>query len=458
MAAPTTTWEQLRAEIKTILGWACPVIGTCSAQGTTTTLIDTPRFQDNSGDYIYSESLTGMWIFRPDAAATGDRERRIAGLASDTGTLTIGVAWTNVPANAEQYEIWRIRPEIVFNQLEMVMRNFRQTTYQVIPFFTDADMEASGTSSYALSGAGAVSKVTALANVETGSQALFFNAATASEYVEGPSVRVLPSTQYFGSAIVRVDAGGPVYLAVWDKTNDAEIESGNRVDHSLEAFMSMQRTFNTPATCEEVAFRVYVTGSSDDAYIDCFSGPIKLTDVNFDLPTFITQDSEVRKLYIARYGVTHPSESGVYDARSRTFYEVNPQNYHARFGLHHAHAGRIEFRDGYSLPYLGEVWIECIRFAADVTTFAYTSAGETSPTTGLPRRLLGLAVAYRLCEWVTKNPDAVTDHVASTADASLSMGMVAAEVTPLVADYAKSLEVPQYPQEHPLNGRAFQRV
>ncbi len=78
--------------------------------------------------------------------------------------------------------------------------------------------------------------------------------------IEGPNVRVVPGQTYFGSVILRADVGGPMYFAIWDVTNNAEIENANRVSSSLERYMSLQRTFTVPTTCEEIEFRVYSHG------------------------------------------------------------------------------------------------------------------------------------------------------------------------------------------------------
>lgn len=78
--------------------------GTCSALGTPTTLIDAV-LRDSGVDAAF---LEGAWIYRPDAAATGDRVRRVAedGFAAASGTLTVDRAWTNAPASAEEYHVY----------------------------------------------------------------------------------------------------------------------------------------------------------------------------------------------------------------------------------------------------------------------------------------------------------------------------------------------------------------
>jgi len=84
---------------------------TCSALGTTTTLID-DKLKDEG---VSTDFLEGAWIYRPDAAAAGDKLRRVkaAGFATSTGTLSIDRAWTNAPASAEVYHIYTLLPPVL---------------------------------------------------------------------------------------------------------------------------------------------------------------------------------------------------------------------------------------------------------------------------------------------------------------------------------------------------------
>lgn len=84
--------------------------GTCSADGTTTTLIDVV-LRDTGVDSAF---LEGAWIYRPNAAATGDKCRRVKrdGYDATTGTLSFDRAYTNLPASAEVYHVFGLLPPI----------------------------------------------------------------------------------------------------------------------------------------------------------------------------------------------------------------------------------------------------------------------------------------------------------------------------------------------------------
>ena len=450
-----STYEGLRAEAAKIAPWLFPVISSASALGDTAYLIDTYLWE-SIGGYTEVESLArGLWVFRPDAATVTDRERKIGAIVIATGRITHdGVAWAVAPANAEQYEVHSIQPRISYNLLVKTMEELLIPTYAPVPGFTDADMGASGTSSYSLSGAGALSKVSAAANTPR-YQSLFFNAGTADEYVETASVKVESGQQYFASAGVRVDAGGPFILVVWDKTNDVEIESGNRVDHSSERFHSLQRRFATPATCEEVSLRLYCTGATDDAYIDYFSGPHKATDHRLPGPTGLVQNSSFRKLSVARYQLAHPSENGVYDSDSRYYDDFNAKDSYLRVDYHHANPYTIETPRNVSLP-LEELWAEILIPASDITAFAFTAAGETSPTTNAPKLLVASLWVKNVCEYILSYEPQDTE-VQSTRlrliDTKNPTGIPA-----LMADYSRDVETPTQIPAHPLHGRSFTSI
>lgn len=82
----------------------------CTANGTTTALTDA-TLQDQAADEHFYE---GAWIYRPDAAAAGDRVRRIKkdGLGWASNNLVPTRAWTNAPADEEEYHVFNWLPPV----------------------------------------------------------------------------------------------------------------------------------------------------------------------------------------------------------------------------------------------------------------------------------------------------------------------------------------------------------
>lgn len=382
----SSTQAAARSSLRLFAPWLIPVKSTFSANGNVAYGVDTVLFKEATVQTLDANQYDGMWLFRP-AADTADRIRRISGGSGNSGNgldlangrIYVNSDWSDAPDSGEAYEIHAIHPEETFRILrDDVLHNFHVPVIGPVMAFTDADMQESGTTSYTLSGAGSLSKVSTAANVHNGRQSLFFNAGTAGESVSSPAVRVHEGQQYFASVILRVDAGGPFYFAIYDNTNGAEIDSSDRVSSSHEGFMSLQRTFTPPSGCEEVLLQVIGTANTDDAYIQGFFGPFKASDRLFDLPSWIERSSELQKLLYADY--QYQVEAGVYDANSRAHVEHERfyADYHVRINNDAAHPSRIEFAPNSSLR-LAEMWAEALKPVDTHVTVLFTAAGETSP-------------------------------------------------------------------------------
>lgn len=104
--AQGTTFANLRAAAarEANAGWT----GSCSTTGTTTTLIDV-MLTDTGVSAEYGQ---GLWIYRPNATLSTDRQRRVAqgGFSPATGTFTVTRAWTNAPASGETYQVFAYYP------------------------------------------------------------------------------------------------------------------------------------------------------------------------------------------------------------------------------------------------------------------------------------------------------------------------------------------------------------
>ena len=74
--------------------------------GSTTTVLRDALLGDAFTDI---NALAGAWIYRPDAADSGDLLRRCTEAPFDgSDDLTVSRAWTNAPTNGEAYEIYTI--------------------------------------------------------------------------------------------------------------------------------------------------------------------------------------------------------------------------------------------------------------------------------------------------------------------------------------------------------------
>lgn len=434
------TLTPLRLEVQTIAPWLFPIISTMTGSPTTAYGVDGTKWADSNGDYLSAKSMVGEWIFRP-ASVTTERERRVggnAGLAVDAAAnfrfYHGGPVWTGAPVAGDAYEIHKLRPTESFNLLGGVLDQLLVATLQQLPSFTDSDMETTGVTNYTASNA-TLTKVATASQVYSGTQSQRVLLTGAGGYSRGPTYRVIPGLNYFVSAMVRADVGGPFILVVWDATNGAEINSGGRVSHSLEQFMSLQRQFTTPATCEEVQIEMLGTANTDDGYWDTSFGPMKQDDMVWKLPSWLNRTENLRKIMSARY--TTQYADGVFGGYSRTFDRpfVQSRDYQLRVDPHHANPYTLEFRR--NLP-LQELWMEALRPASDVYTLANTAAGESSPTVNLDQHMVALLWTKAMCEYVLAGAPNDVQATATLAQIEGPKGKIG-PLASLLKDYERDL-------------------
>ena len=338
----------------------------------------------------------------------------------------------------DQYEIWRIRPQTAFDLLVRVMERFPQHVLDTPQMFADANMETAGVASWTASSGATLTKVTTAANVHMGTQALRIQADSTDDYAESASIKVIPGQTYYVSTIARADVG-TVLLVVYDKTNSAEIESSSRVSHSLEKYMQLWRTFTVPSTCEEISVRLQLSGATDDGYFDRVSGPYLMGRGVIPAPSWMATGSNLGKLLTAKYERTYAN--GVNDAESRVFsapWQRGPE-YTTRLIHQDANQYRIELSR--PIPQ-AEIWLEATRPAADFTTFVFTAAGETSPTTSIPKDLLALRWLEEICEHVLDFEEPSLHDEAAETLTKIRSGISANSLAQKMREYTADLVTP----------------
>lgn len=440
----SVTWESARAWISSRAPWLIPAIGMTSASGAANYLVDTALWTNPAGNYLTPKNAAGMSLLFPDAS--GDqRERRVSG--TTPVDITNGRLYWDGPALSGsvgagvQYELASRPWQVIYNVFTRTLREFLLPDFSSLPVYPDADMEATGITGHTLVGAGSLTKDTTPGNVYSGARSLKFTAGAASDYLEEPSIIVKPGASEFGSVILSV-VSGRFSFAVWDKTNDREI--GTRVSSDLPGFMSLQRTFDVPSDCKQIAYRVYCSSASDEAYIDCFHGPYKQDDYVINAPSHLTKPSLLRKVVEASYT---SYEDKVYDATSRVVTQWYPRDYYLRTNSAHANPYRFEMRR--RMPQ-AEVWIETLRKGSSVYTPAFTAAGETSPAINIDEDLFGLQYLANLCKEILTFAPADVEATATLAQVMRSKGEGGDGLPALMAEYSKSLETPLQEPPYPV--------
>jgi hypothetical protein len=208
--------------------------------------------------------------------------------------------------------------------INKALRELRYRTMAPLTFVTDGDMESSGTTAWTASNA-TLSKVTTAAYLRTGAQALRVLATAGSGYAQSGTILVNPTfaSAWHVRAVVQADVG-TARLIAYDVTNSAEIESE---DYTLRGHGLIDFSFELPATCEALAFRLMSVANSDDTYWDnLIAFPAGTRE--WPLPSYLTRPGQ-----LLRVGWVTPDQGradlGVF--RSYGWHEVrrndsNPNN------------------------------------------------------------------------------------------------------------------------------------
>lgn len=245
-----------------------------------------------------------------------DRVRRALDLDTVNGRLDVdGGNWSNTADTA--YEVLGVHPDeandaIMRGQKKQVDRDFRPAGV-----YPDSDMETAGVEYYdgtlgssAVSNAG-VTKDTDSADVFSGTQSLFINLTGAGGYCRFQRYRVQPNKKVWLAIIGKTT--GTMTVKVWDYSNSAYI--GTTRSYSGADFALIERSFTTPAGCEEIQIEVGGTDATDDVWVDSTFGPIVQGRRRFRLPTEFAESYQVR--YVRESRFLSKLADGVYDAYSR---------------------------------------------------------------------------------------------------------------------------------------------
>ena len=444
------TIVQLRDYLHAIAPFIIPRISTWSATGDTTYGIDI--YNAYSADSINQPGQfgTGLYIYQPAVSSALNRVRPWGPPASGEsnpgdGKIYInGTPWT-APVSGQRYESWSIDPKHGFDVLsEVSMRNYLLPAYGPLQRFTNADCQSvTGWSA----NVGTVALETDAAHIQTGKSSIKFTASGAGDYAIGPSFSVTHNTSQFLSVNFKVAAGDAAFYPVlYDETNSAEIQSSGRVGHAREQFCVVQRMFEIPDGCERAHFRLVATNTGDIAYIDYVNGPWKPTDKVIDLPSTLNKVHHVRKVITARYEQPISSINGGYDAFTRAFSPPLDwrRDYGVRINHGSANANKLEITQNYRFPN-AERWIEIVRPAYDLCTWAYTAAGDSSPTCPGDVQMLGMYWLRDLDELAVR-PDPRDLDVIRSLDVLLGEKVngkrKGGRLTAAIASYERDLETP----------------
>jgi hypothetical protein len=266
----STDLQTLIQNIAKELGYAS---GTCSAEGTTTTVIDASTDSPLDPDDDAALYDNAWLMIESDSAETPlnvGAVRRVTTYAPSTGTLTLSRALADATTVTQSYGIYQGAPPFrvgtrkgLAEYVGDVLGALRYREYSLLTLVTDGAFDASTTlSNWAMSGLGAAQQSTE--HRTSGQYSLRVTAAADGEYVESQNARVQPGEPY----VLHLDywCAGAVRVVLCDATNSADLADTGELAGSGRA-----RLWATvPDDCEEVTVRVY-TPNAVAAYLDTAS-------------------------------------------------------------------------------------------------------------------------------------------------------------------------------------------
>ena len=289
-----------------------------TAVGTTTTLKATALGRGSSNAGMYNARQIKIAELVTNGPAVGEIAGVNTGGFDSDQILTVSPAFTGTAVQSGTDVLIYPRgfsPETLVDAINEVLRNTEAPHLHLVTLGTDADMEASGTTSYTATTA-TLTKDTTAANVRFGAQSMRMQGNGGAPRAQGVSINVDANQTLFCLANGRV-ASGTAKLVLWDVTNDRQI--GDVAPTSTQrGWMELAiLSADVPAGCKQVAVRLEGTGATDDIYWDSWT-ILPFMRVNYDLPSWLLSAASIRDvLYLP--SLTLGSESDVYQPYEREF-------------------------------------------------------------------------------------------------------------------------------------------
>lgn len=261
----STTRKTIRQNIiKRLYRRKYPVTGTFSGNASAASAVKDTALSPAALDRDYLNAWINIVSTDASGPAWGEWAR-VTDADFDNDELNIAPSFTATPQSGQEYEVhYDMHPDSINDLIDEIMENLEYQILVPITLITDGAMELSGTANWGSGVNSSYAKDTT--TVRHGKQSLKVTANAAAGYRESVTVNVTPSTTAIVSSDLYIsnnDEGAKVYL--WDKTNDAEIESGTA---NVVGWSNITFTAAIPATCEEVAIRLEATNLGDIIYFD----------------------------------------------------------------------------------------------------------------------------------------------------------------------------------------------
>ena len=258
----------------------------------------------------------GNYIYRPDLS-TDDRIKKASTLTNTTGLLAHSGSNYSDTSDGNYEIVGLLHPDELNACIERaIQRVYFEYMSPLQGDCTDGDMDANNTTSWTGTDA-TVTKNTTASSIFSGIRSLRVANTGASGYAQSVTIRVIPNTYFYASAVLRSDVG-TASLVVRDITNGATI--GTSSTSAEEQFVHLWMKETVPSTCEEIAIRLTGSGASDDIYWN-HAVFYQLDRKILPAPSWLDEPWKFQKLRQASYtkSISNQSDGGYDDAMSRVF-------------------------------------------------------------------------------------------------------------------------------------------
>lgn len=250
-------------------------------------------------------------------------------VTSNTATVLTGTGgWSADPGDGESYAITyaiqagveyeihsTIHPTLINEAADRALRKMLYNTLALPSLLADADMEASGTTSWTDDGSITIAKDTTAANIFRGTQSMIATDSSGGNEYFYQAVNVVEGDEYFVWAACRTSAAATeCKLQAYDATNSAEIESES---HDETAWQTLGFSFTIPSGCKALQIRLVTVTASGVVYWDQVQ-LLRSGLRRYALPTWVTETWQVGRTVYQYEGTERVADGRMPDETAPT--------------------------------------------------------------------------------------------------------------------------------------------
>lgn len=321
----SNTRKAIRQETAQLLTGPCVLEATASTNTTKdeVLLADYTSTLLQDGHFVGNIMYVSYDVGGANAAPEGEWGR-IQEYDASAGKFTLDAEFTVAVTAGDKVEIHTVtHPTLIHQAIDRALRKMLYPTLAVPSLTADADMEASGTTSWTDDGSITLAKDTTAANVFRGTQSLSGTDSGGGDEYGYQSFNVVEGDTYYVSAVCRTSAAATqCKLQAYDATSSAEIESET---HDETAWQVLGFEFTIPTSCKSLQIRLITVTASGVTYWDHVQ-LLQRRQRRYALPSWVTEIWQVGRTVYQSEGTELVSYGTMPDEKPPTRWEhVRPK-------------------------------------------------------------------------------------------------------------------------------------